>query len=193
MSYLLKGIAVIIAIVFHEMAHGYASHLLGYPTPESSGRLSVNPLNHLDPIGTLCLFFFGFGWAKPVGINSRYYKNEKLGTCIVALAGPLMNFAIACLCAFLLNFITNDLLGSFLYILLSINIGLGCFNLVPFPPLDGSKVLATILPDKPYWQFMSIERYSMFILMIALYTGILNPVLNILYDLAFKLVSLFVF
>lgn len=193
MTYILKGIAVILAIVLHEMAHGYASHFLGDPNPKSAGRLSLNPLNHLDPIGTLCLFFFGFGWAKPVGINSRYYKNEKLGICLVALAGPITNFIIACVSALLLNFIPNGILASFLYILMSINIGLGCFNLIPLPPLDGSKILAAVLPDKLYWKYMSIERYSMIILMIVLYTGILNPVLNVLYSLAYSLVSLFIF
>ena len=193
MTYILKGIAVILAIVLHEMAHGYASHWLGDPTPKGSGRLSPNPLNHLDPIGTLCLFFFGFGWAKPVGINSRYYKNEKEGTCIVALAGPATNFIIACLSAFLLNFFNAGLIGQFLYILLSINIGLGCFNLIPLPPLDGSKILATVLPDNLYWKFMSIERYSMIILMLVLYTGVLSPVLNIFYSVAYRLVSLFIF
>lgn len=192
MSYILKGFAVIIAIVLHEMSHGYASYWLGDPTPKSCGRLSLNPLNHLDPIGTLCLFLFGFGWAKPVGINSRYYKNEKIGTCVVALAGPAMNFIIACLSAFLLNFFSGTI-GVFLQILMAINIGLGCFNLIPIPPLDGSKILVTILPDKLYWKFMSIERYSMFVLMFLLYTGALSPVLNVFYKVAYSLVSLFIF
>lgn len=179
------------AISFHEFSHGYMSYLMGDPTPKSSGRLTLNPLANFDLIGTLCLLFFGFGWAKPVSINPNYYKNKKIGTALVAMAGPFSNFLLAFICAFLIKIINpSGILLTFLYRLISVNVGLGVFNLIPVPPLDGSKLLALVLPNNLYWKFMEISRYSMFILMIILYTGILNPILNIGYNLVFNFINL---
>ena len=114
MSYVYIGISVLIALVLHELAHGFVSYKLGDPTPKADGRLSLNPLKHLDPVGTICLFFFGFGWAKPVMIDYRYYKNKKLGVALVSLAGPFVNLLLGTLGGFLLSITNNYNLVMFL-------------------------------------------------------------------------------
>ncbi|MBU5674933.1 site-2 protease family protein [Alkaliphilus sp. MSJ-5] len=181
--------AILIAISMHEFAHGYVSYRLGDPTPKHMGRLSVNPLAHLDPVGTICLLIFHFGWAKPVGVNPYYYKDRKKGMVMVALAGPIMNFFIAFISIFAMGLIlkvTGGYAGEFIiYIfnflnyLFIINIGLGAFNLIPVPPLDGSKVLGAVLPSDKYFKYMQYERYGTLILMGLLYLGILDVPLTI--------------
>lgn len=170
--------AALVAIVLHEMAHGYVSYWLGDPTPKEYGRLSFNPIKHIDPLGALCLIFFHVGWAKPVMINPSYYKNPKWGTALVSLAGPLMNFILAFLSAFfmVLSVYLAQVKGIsffeyiykfFLYGTI-INIGLGLFNLIPIPPLDGSKILGAFLPKNAYYQYMKYQRYGMIFLIIIL-------------------------
>lgn len=176
--------AVLIAISMHEFAHGYVSYRLGDPTPKHMGRLSVNPLAHLDPVGTICLLVFHFGWAKPVGVNPYYYKDRKKGMVMVALAGPIMNFLIAFISIAFMGLILKITGGyggtfiryifSFLNYLFIINIGLGVFNLIPVPPLDGSKVLGAVLPSDKYFKYMQYERYGTIILLGLLYLNILD-------------------
>lgn len=182
--------AALIAITLHEYAHGYVSYKLGDPTPKQMGRLSLNPLAHLDPIGTLCLVFFHFGWAKPVCVNPYYYKNQKKGMILVGLAGPLMNFILAFVSALFMAIImkkTGGYVGSFTYYLFNflnvcyvLNIGLGVFNLIPFPPLDGAKIVGGLLPDHIYFNFMKYERYGQLIIFGLLAFGALDKPLAIL-------------
>ena len=181
-------VAVLIAISMHELSHGYVSYKLGDPTPKAEGRLSLNPFAHLDIMGTLCLIFFNFGWAKPVKVNPYYYKNHKLGMVLVAIAGPIMNFIIAFLSIMGLGIIikvSNGYLGNIsynIYILLQylalINIGLGSFNLIPVPPLDGSKVLGAIIPEDKYFSYMKFEKYGYIALMLLLFIGVLDAPLG---------------
>ena len=178
--------AVIIAITLHELAHGWVSVRLGDPTPKRQGRLTLNPLKHLDPIGTLLLIVAGFGWAKPIIVDARYYKKPKRGMVLVALAGPIMNLLIAFVSVFIYgvvikaNLSTLELSGftigtmKFLSTLISINIGLAVFNLLPIPPLDGSKILTAVLPTKIYFGIMRYEKYISLVLMAALIFGLLN-------------------
>ena len=173
--YLLSALAAIIALTVHEYAHGYVAYRLGDDTAKNSGRLSLNPVRHLDPIGALCMVFFHVGWARPVPINPRYFKNPKMGFALSALAGPLSNIILGFLGGglYLLtyallrdvsfpsqnlayNLATNLLL--FLFVFHSVNIGLGVFNLLPLPPFDGSRLLNVLLPEKVYFGVMKYER-----------------------------------
>lgn len=181
--------AVLIAIILHEWAHGFISYKLGDPSPKLEGRLSLNPLKHLDPVGTLCLLFFRFGWAKPVQVNPNYYKDHKMGMMLTALAGPVMNFIVAFLSLTIIfvvakfnpyfniypigNYIINVLIYTAM-----LSISLGVFNLIPIPPLDGSKVLFSILPEDLYFAYMKYERYGMILLVILLYSGLFNNILG---------------
>lgn len=182
--------AVLLAISLHEFAHGFVSYKLGDPTPRLDGRLSLNPFRHLDIIGTLCLLVAGFGWAKPVMVNPGYYKNKKQGMVLTALAGPVMNFLLAFVFLFLYYLLWKlgvsytgtgtGILEKLLVNCVLINIGLGTFNLIPFPPLDGSKVLMAVLPERVYFSYMRYERYGQFVLFVLLFVGVLDKPLSFL-------------
>lgn len=193
MEYVLIGLSILIALVFHELAHGYISHKLGDPTPSRDGRLTLNPMAHLDLFGTICMVVFHFGWAKPVQINSQYYKNRKLGTVLVSLAGPCMNFILALIGTILITLLPETIFSLFLYYFVSINTSLGVFNLIPIPPLDGSKVLGAVLPEEIYFGYMRYEQYGMFLLMILLMTGVLTPILTVLVNFMFRLYDILLF
>lgn len=151
-DFLLRLPAVLWALSFHEFCHGWAAYKLGDRTAAYQGRLSLNPLDHLDPIGTLMLVFFRFGWAKPVPINSRYFKNPRRDIALVSLAGAAGNFLTAFVFGVIIRLFPAMLFYSMpirqlVFNMIVINIGLGVFNLLPIPPLDGSKVLAVMLPE----------------------------------------------
>ena len=185
--YVLSALAVLIILTVHEYAHAYAAYRLGDNTARSLGRLSLNPLKHLDPVGALCMLIFHFGWAKPVPINARNFKNPKRGFAIVAVAGPLSNIIFAFLSAFLylllfallkdINFTSEFLFKLaenallFVYLFHVINIGIGVFNLIPIPPLDGSRILNVVLPPKYYFGIMRYERKIYFGLILWLAFG----------------------
>lgn len=174
--------AILAAITCHEFAHGFVSYKLGDPTPKRDGRLSLNPLAHLDIVGTLCLLLFGMGWAKPVQINPGSYKSRKVGTVLVSLAGPLVNYLLAFLG--LLLYVAVSMAGyrgDWFYYLAVINIGLGTFNLIPVPPLDGSHVLEELVLGVRGF-YGRVGRFAMPILVLCLYTGILREPLNLVND-----------
>lgn len=169
---IISAMAALVALTLHEYAHAFAAYKLGDDTAKSMGRLSLNPLKHLDPFGTLCMILFHFGWANPVPIDPRNFKNPKRGFAISALAGPLTNLIIGFTTTFLYvlcantfketanTFLNSILINTLLFLIyfFSINIGLGIFNLIPVPPFDGSRILNVILPRKWYFKVMKYER-----------------------------------
>lgn len=190
--YILPGL--LIGLCFHEFAHAFAAHCVGDDTAKNLGRLTVNPLAHLDPVGTVCMLFFGFGWAKPVPVNSRNYKgNKKLADIIVSLAGITMNFLIAVICIFLCYFlvyvvkVNNTVILDILVTAASLNLCLMVFNLIPIPPLDGSHIVENMLPLKARMSFNSFKPYSVLVLVIVIsvlnITGIIGTVMNWLFSL----------
>jgi len=177
---LLAGIpAILIAITFHEFAHGKMASILGDPTPKMQGRLSLNPAKHLDLLGSLMLVVAGFGWAKPVEVNPNYFSGDRnRGMMLVALAGPVVNIILAYLAAVALNRVGEGYFFIFLTYLLWFNAMLAVFNLIPLPPLDGSKVLAGILPRPIANSIYSMEAYGPLILLILFATGLIGGVLR---------------
>lgn len=175
--------AVLWAITFHEFCHGYAAWRLGDPTAERMGRLTLNPLAHLDPVGALMLLIFRFGWAKPVPIDPRHFRHPRRDLVIVSLAGSAGNLLTAVLCGFLVRFLPGPFmavpaLGRFILLMVLINLGLGVFNLIPIPPLDGSKLLYVLLPPRWMRSFFWLEKYGFFVLMILLVLGVVQAVMS---------------
>lgn len=181
---LISVIAVFVCMTVHECSHGLVSYWLGDPTAKKMGRLSLNPLHHLDWLGALCMLVFRFGWAKPVSINPNYYKNFRVGTVLVSIAGPISNILLAFLTLLIYGivqiFVTvPDLVLTFVWTMVFMNLGLAVFNCLPIPPLDGSKVVFALLPEKAYRIVLRYERYGFFVLMILIYLndtfdGLLN-------------------
>lgn len=188
---LMTIVVVILSLSVHELSHGFAAYKLGDPTAKFDRRLSLNPLHHLDPWGTLSMLFFGFGWAKPVMINPNYFKNLKRDTALVSLAGPLSNFLLAFVGMFGLLYLyplTKSLyVFEFFSIWVIANISLGVFNLIPVPPLDGSKIFLSLLPRKMYYEILHYEQFGFIILVIALYLNVLDPVLDFLINKIYAL------
>ena len=205
-SLLLSLPVILFALSMHECAHAATADAMGDHTARNLGRLTLNPLKHLDLMGTMMMLLFGFGWAKPVPINSRYFKNPKRGMAISALAGPISNLLFSFICYFLSNLIGVYWLPSFkavstgfylvyaLYLLLvvgyQLNLTLAVFNLLPVPPLDGSRILFIFLPERAYFGLMKYERYISFAIMILLFTGVLSVPLNLICNGITKLFSL---
>lgn len=181
-QFLLRIMSVLLCLTVHETAHGLAAYILGDPTAKSQRRLSLNPLRHMDPFGTLMMLTVGFGWAKPVPVDMRYFKRPKLGMAVTALAGPMSNLILAfiVLVVYMLSYSTLATMGTIGITLLTwlpslaiMSISLGVFNLIPFPPLDGSKVLESVLPNKIYYTILKYERYGIVLLMLALWSDVL--------------------
>ena len=179
--YVLLAFAVLITLTVHEYCHGYAAYKLGDPTAKNMGRLTLNPIKHIDPIGALCMLFFHFGWAKPVPISGAYLKKPRRDLAIISLAGPVSNLLLALVSAivylalytiwygvafesaFLLAVAQNVL--DFFMIFHLVNVGIAVFNLIPIPPLDGSKVLAALLPPRAAEAYMRNERTLYYVLL----------------------------
>lgn len=178
---LLRVAAIFLCLTVHESCHGLAALALGDPTAKSMHRLSLNPLRHIDWLGLFLMFTVGFGWAKPVPVDPRYFRSPKKGMAVTALAGPVSNIVLALLAMFISKAIylyvpyssaADAVFSFFLYTLAPLSIGLGVFNLIPIPPLDGSKVLAVLLPDSAYGQLMRYERYGILLLLALSWLGL---------------------
>ena len=183
---LLRVIPALLCITLHELAHGFTAYALGDDTAKAAGRLTLNPIRHLDPMGLLMMVIFGFGYAKPVPVDMRKFQNPKRGMAITALAGPLCNVLISLVFYFLYGLLILPLSGSstgqlaleMMETTVVLSLAMAIFNILPVPPLDGSKVLFSLLSDEGYWKLMRYERYGFLILAALLFTNAIDGPLS---------------
>ncbi|MCL1802197.1 MAG: site-2 protease family protein [Eubacteriaceae bacterium] len=170
-----------LAITLHEYSHAYAAYLLGDNTAKEMGRLSLNPLKHIDPIGLVCFVLFRYGWAKPVPINPNNFENPRTGIRIVSIAGPAANMAqcLFCLLGAKISLICLNNMLFFMFLQgMAMNIGFAVFNLLPFPPLDGSKILLSFMPIKAEAFFYQYQKYFSAVFMALIYFGVIDPLIE---------------
>jgi Zn-dependent protease len=180
LAFLLLSVLLLYSVIIHELAHGWVAYRMGDPTAKWAGRLTLNPLKHLDPIGTLMLFIIGFGWAKPVPVNFNYVKDSRTGFVLVSSAGIIANMILAFLALLVFRIFSppqTDVFAKVLYYLAQINIMLAAFNLIPIPPLDGSKILMGFTSERFQDILSRLEPYGFFIIIGLLYIGALDPVI----------------
>lgn len=186
-GFLAAAIPALLCITIHELCHGFAAYRLGDNTAKNAGRLTLNPIKHIDPLGLLMMIVAGFGWAKAVPVNMYNFKNPKAGMAVTALAGPVSNFILSALVLVLYGLLfaplntgsaTGGIVLEMLFMTAYLSCALGIFNLLPIPPLDGSKVLFSILPDDKYFKLMQYERYGMLLLAVILMTDVFSPFLS---------------
>ena len=192
-AFILLIIPLLYSIIFHELAHGWVASKMGDSTAKWLGRLSLNPLKHLDPLGTLMLFLFGFGWAKPVPVNFNNLYDPRKGLILVSAAGIIANTLMAFIALFLLRIANPSPFGAistFLIYMAQINIMLAAFNLIPIPPLDGSKILMGFSSSRFQYSLMRLEPYGFFIIIGLLYVGILDPLIALIRGIIFALIRI---
>ena len=182
----------------HELAHGAVAYKLGDPTAKNAGRLTMNPLKHLDPFGVIAFIIMRIGWAKPVPVNPRYFRNPRQDMLLVALAGPVSNILLAIASAFLLYLVLlarysmpaalSVPIGNMLIASVQINVMLAIFNILPIPPLDGSKILMGLLPPKAAYSYAKLEPYGILLVLALFYTGVIGWFIMPLIDFSYRLI-----
>jgi len=192
LAFVFVAIPLLFSVIIHEVAHGWVAYRMGDSTAKLQGRLSLNPLRHLDPVGTIMLFLFGFGWAKPVPVNFSNLRDRRKGLILVSSAGIITNMFLAFIAFFLYRLLSPEpggVLSTLLYYLAQINIILASFNLIPIPPLDGSKILMGFAPTRLQYTLSRLEPYGFFIIIGLLYLGALNPLIDLFRWLILALIS----
>ena len=196
LTFVLIALPLLYSVIFHELAHGWVAYRMGDPTAKMMGRLSLNPLKHLDPVGTLMLFLFGFGWARPVPVNFANLRGSRKELILVSSAGIVVNMILAFLAVFLLRFLSpseHSIAHKMLYYMAQINIILAAFNLIPIPPLDGSKILMGFLSHRLQCSLSRLEPYGFFIIIGLLYFGALNPLIDFFRWIILSIIGLLLF
>ncbi len=180
LTFAIVAVSLLYSIIIHELAHGWVADRMGDSTARWMGRLTLNPLKHLDPIGTIMLFIVGFGWARPVPVNFGNLRHFRKGLFFVSAAGITANAILAFIAILLLRLLSpeSESVKLLLYFTAQINIMLAAFNLIPIPPLDGSKILMAFLSEKAQYAMARIEPYGMFIIIGLLFLGVLDPLIN---------------
>jgi Zn-dependent protease len=182
LAFALVAIPLLFSVIIHEVAHGWVAYRMGDPTAKWLGRLSLNPLKHLDPIGTLMLFLVGFGWARPVPVNFNNLSDKRKGIIFVSSAGIVANilFAFTALLFFrLFSLSSSGTVAILVYYVVQINITLAALNLIPIPPLDGSKILMGIVSERTRYFLARLEPYGFFIIIGFFYLGVLDPLIGL--------------
>jgi Zn-dependent protease len=188
--FIIVAAILIISLTIHEFAHALAADKLGDSTPRYMGRLTLNPMAHLDPMGSLMILLLGFGWGKPVMVNSQNFKNPRKDSSIVAFAGPLSNILLAALLSIIFHFAPfNAFVASLLHVLILFNLRLAFFNLLPVHPLDGFNVVYGLLPLNLAWQWQDTARYGIFILLILIATSSIGFFVTPLVDFSLRLLG----
>jgi len=185
--FLMSAAGSLLCITFHEVCHGLAAYALGDNTAKNAGRLTLNPISHIDPVGLLMMLILHVGWAKPVPVDPRNFQNPKRGMALTALAGPASNFLLAVVVlgigSLLFYFGPDNTAMAYILLFLCyvavLSVGLGLFNLIPIPPLDGSKVVGAVLPDRLYYGYLRYERYLMLLVVALAWFGAFSGPLNV--------------
>ncbi|KGF14373.1 peptidase [Peptostreptococcus sp. MV1] len=194
-------LGILFAISIHEFGHAFVAHLNGDDTARRAGRMNINPMSHIDPFGMLMMFLVHFGWAKPVPVNPYNYRNEKIGNISVSLAGIVFNLISAFIFVMIykfsnewaiLGFIDQETMLMITRSLVMYNVGFAAFNILPIPPLDGWSLISTFLPRETVYKVYEYSRYTFLLFIILMMTNILNVILNPIYTLFFKIVTIFV-
>ena len=194
-TFFMLMIPLLYSVIIHEVAHGWVAEKMGDPTARWLGRITFNPIKHLDPIGTVALFLVGFGWAKPVPVNFSNLKDYRKGMIAVSAAGIGANIVIAFLALLIIRMNIFSPWGGVVGVLLplaKINLILASFNLIPIPPLDGSKILMGFVSDRMKYQLMQLEPYGMFIIIGLLFFGLLTPLINFVEGILIGIINLII-
>lgn len=190
-DFLITLLAILFAISVHEFGHAFVAHLNGDNTAKNAGRMTINPINHIDPFGMLMMFLVRFGWAKPVPVNPNNYKNEKIGNITVSLAGIVFNLLSAIIFALVNKYVAIASIKAVSYALVMYNIGFAAFNILPIPPLDGWNLIATFLPRETVYKVYEYSRYTTIIFIILIMTNAFSYILNPIYMFFYRIVMLF--